>query len=96
MKIHTAATVNTLKGEPYVIGTDPLTVGQVLAEALAVDKVGGKMKMFALADKCYKQEYVEVDAADLALMKRAVEDSAAYNNIIMGQVLVALESVKAD
>ncbi len=94
MKINTGATVNTLKDEPYTIDGKPLTVGQVIAEALAVDKTGGKMKLYALADRCFKNESVEVDAADLSLMKRAVEESTAYNNIVNGQVLVALENAR--
>lgn len=94
MKINTGATVNTLKGEPYTIDGSPLTVGQVIAEALAVDKTGGKMKLYALSDKCYNNASVEVDAADLALIKKAVTDSQAYNNIVNGQVLVVLEAVK--
>lgn len=84
--------MNTLKGEPYTVDNLPLTVGQVIAEALAVDKTGGKMKVYALANKCFNNASVEVDGADLVMIKRAVNDSTAYNNIINGQVLMALES----
>lgn len=92
MKINTGATVNTLKGEPYTVDNVPLTVGQVIAEALAVDKTGGKMKVYALANKCYNHAEVEVDGADIVMIKRALNDSTAYNNLINGQVLMALEA----
>ncbi len=76
---------------------DPLgfiIVGMVVAEALAGDRTGGKMKLFLLAQKAFDEAELEVDAADLALIKRAVEQCTSYNNVIVGQALAALEEAK--
>lgn len=94
MKINASAPILTLKGEPYKLDDNALTLGQVCAEALASDKTGGKMKLYTLSDKLFKGGEVEVDAADLAMIKRAVNDSPSYNNIINGQALLLLEDVK--
>lgn len=94
MKIDTGKEVINLKNEPYRSDGNPLTVGQVIAEALASNPTGGKMKMYLLAEAAYKNTSLEVDAADFAMIQKAVEGCSAYNNIIIGQVLSHLESVK--
>lgn len=95
MNIQADTKVLTLSGKPYQQsdGTD-LGVGQVIAEALAVEKTGGKFKLFTLAQKFFGDATVEIDAADLALVKSAVEKCETYNNIIIGQVLGILENVR--
>ena len=94
MKIKTGQKVLTLKGEPYKQGGEELKVGHVIAESLAGDRTGGKMKMYLLAQKAYDEEEMEVDAADLSLIKKSVSECTSYNNVIVGQVLAALEEIK--
>lgn len=94
MKIQAGKIVSTLEGRPYKMGDHELTVGKVLAEALSQSETGGKMKMFLLAKRCWEDAEVEVDAADLALVKRSLESSKAFTNIILGQVLLELENVE--
>lgn len=92
MKINTGKVLMTLKGEPYQADGQDLTVGHVLAEALAGLDAGGKMKLFILAQKCYGAQEVEMDEVDLGLTKKAVEACKTYNNLIVGQALLALEA----
>lgn len=98
MKIDCSQVITTLKGEPYKIDGRELTLGDVVAEALAADQTGGKMKLYALAQKAVKSADMEVDAADLALIKRAVETCRSYqgNAVILGQALEKLEEVKGE
>lgn len=94
MTINTGAPVLTLGGKPYQFDNADLRVGQVIAESLATDPSGGKFKMYTLANKFYNEDSVEVDAADLALVKKAVEECKTYSNIISGQVLGILNDAK--
>lgn len=94
MKIDTGKEVLNLKGEAYKADGEPLRVGHVIAEALGSNPAGGKMKMYLLAEAAYKNPSLEVDAADFAIIKNVVEACTSYNNIIVGQVLNELESVK--
>lgn len=94
MQLNAGIVLKTLNNQPYKTedGED-LFIGKVIADALAVEKTGGKMKLYALAEKCYSGDTFETDASDLLLMKKAVEEGP-YNNIILGQTLLALEDVK--
>ena len=94
MKIDYSKTITTLTGKPYTTEDGNLTLGHVVAEALATDQSGGKMKLFTLAQNAFKGGKSEVDTADLATIKKAVEASKAYNNVILGQALELLENVK--
>ena len=98
MKIPTSEVIKNLKGKPYTNENEDLTVGLAIAEVLGVDATGGKMKMYILARRCMEESNVEVDAADFALIKKAVEESKAYggNNIILGSVLVVLDGVREE
>lgn len=95
MKIKTGQEIKALTGDTYKTPEGKeLTLGVVLAEALASYDAGGKMKSYVLAEKCYAGSEVEVDAADLGLIKKAVEECKTYNNLILGQALLLLEGVK--
>ncbi len=94
MKINAAAPLLTLNGKPYQADEKDIRIGQVIADTLAVDQSGGKFKMYNLAQKFFNDDEVEVDAADLILIKKAVEDSKQYNNVILGQILGILENIK--
>lgn len=91
MTINASETVKTLKGEAYQSEGADLTIGAVIAEALAVDQTPGKMKLYVLAKKFYDGGKVEIDSADATLVKKAVENCKSYNNLILGAVLEALE-----
>lgn len=96
MKLDYSQTINTLAGKPYVADGKDLTLGDIVAEALATDTTTGKMKLYVLAQEAYKGGKQEVDAADLKLIKAAVENCKSYNAnaIILGQSLELLEQAK--
>ena len=95
MLINCSKVLKNLKGEEFKLsGDEKLTLGDAIAEALASDTSGGKMKVYILAVKMSEGKDVEVDAADLVLIKKAVESCKSYgtaNTIIFGQVLKELE-----
>jgi hypothetical protein len=91
MKIILSEVIKTFDGKDIKDGVEPLTLGKALANVLGTSKEGGKMKMFILAEKCYKENEAEFDDADLALIKRTVESSEYYFPIIAGQILKNLE-----
>lgn len=97
MQIDYSQKINTLHGTPYQIteGVD-LTLGDIVAEALATDTSGGKMKLYSLAQTAFAKKKAEVDIADLALIKKAIETCTSYggNSLILGQSLELLEKVK--
>ena len=91
MKINAKQPVLTLKGEQYKSGEEGVTVGSVISDILATDQTGGKMKLFILAKKFYEEKEVELDEADISLVKKAVESCKGWNNVILGQILTILE-----
>jgi hypothetical protein len=68
-----------------------LTIGEAIANILINDDKGGKMKLYVLATKFTQQDNIELDKADLAMVKTAVETSKIYNALVIGQLLVLLE-----
>lgn len=98
MKIDLSQPINTLNGKPFKMDKEDLTLGMVIAEILATDSTGGKMKLWSLAQRAYKGGQMEVDTSDFALIKAAAERTNAYNGnaIILGQALEKLEAVKGE
>lgn len=95
MKISTNKVIKALNGEDYKAPDNtPLTLGKVIAEGLANDTTSGKHKLYILAEKAYNSKTMEVDSADLALIKKSIEACKTYNTIILGQALGLLEEVK--
>lgn len=97
MKITLTQPIVNLAGKSYQDAEQKdLTLGKVLAEILAVDQSGGKMKLFSLAQKSFTEKELEVDQADFNLIKSAAEKTQAYqgNAIVIGQVLELLDKVK--
>lgn len=93
MKINTKQTFKTFNNEVIKNGSKNFTFGEALAHILIESKVGGKMKMFALAEKFHSSKgNVELDEADVSLVRDAVESTGLYNNLINGLILKALKS----
>ncbi len=68
-----------------------MTVGSVLANVLDGATEGGKMKLYILAKKCYEEETLDIDEADVSLIKKAIEKSPLTSNIVVGQLLMVFE-----
>lgn len=95
MKINTKTKILNLKGEEILDqDKNAITIGYYLSEILLLDKTAGKMKAFILAQKFATTDEVEVDSADLTMIKNAVEKNESFNNLILGQLLVLLEDIK--
>jgi hypothetical protein len=86
MKINTDTKLKDLKGKDL-----ELTVGDALANIVVSHKDGGQMKVFVLAQKFATQKAVDVDEADLSLVKKAIEKNESYLPLVTGQLLIILE-----
>lgn len=73
---------------------EKFTLGHALGNIVVSAKEGGKMKLFLLGTKLYQNSKVEVDEADLALLKSVVKSSEAYGALILGQCEQTLEGIK--
>lgn len=70
----------------------PLTLGRVLSDVLIYDtktKIGA-LRALELARKVYTADTVDMEAADVDLLRRAIEHQERYNNLVMGQAMEAL------
>lgn len=100
MQIKATEKMLNLKGKPITVKDEieetehDLTYGEAMANILLAAQEGGKMKMFILAEKLYKDKTVEVDEADLNLIKSATEGTKVYNNLFTGQILLKIEALK--
>jgi len=90
MKIKTHTTIKTLDGKDIKDVDKSFTIGQALSEIIISSKIGGKMKCFSLAQKFYNDEEVNLDQADIVLVKNLVESTDLYTNLVTGQILVIL------
>lgn len=95
MKIDLKKEINTLNGTPFKADEkSTLTVGLVIAEALLNDQTISKIKGYSLSLKAYESKELDVDDADLTLIKKALQDCKSYaphTTLIFGQVLTHLE-----
>lgn len=94
MIIKTSQILKNLKGEELKDGEEPFTLGIALGNILASSQEGGKMKMFLLATKLAQNKSVEVDSADLGVIKKAVESTKIYSALVAGQVEMLLDEIK--
>lgn len=97
MKIKTKDPIVDLSGKETK-GEDGkiFTIGRAISDILLAAKEGGKMKLFVMAQKFHTEKEVELDNADLELIKKSVETSSVYNNLVTGQILVGLSKLKED
>ena len=97
MIINCKQTIKNLKGEDMKEPDgEVFTLGKSLGIIVTNAKEGGKMKLFLLGTKLYQQDTVEVDEADLTLLKNVVKSTEAYGALIAGQCEMLLEEVKKE
>lgn len=95
MKIKTKEPIKDLAGKDIPNGKDGFfTVGTALSNIMLDAREGGKMKLFILAQKFFNNDEVDVDDADLGIIKQAVEKTDQYNNLVNGQLLQILSNLK--
>lgn len=95
MKIEAKKVLVNLKGEPLKnMEKQDFTVGEAIANILLDNKTGGKAKMFVMSQKFYTDEIIDVDLVDLGIIKKAVEETESFNNLVNGQLIVMLSALK--
>lgn len=94
MKILTKEVLKDLGGKEIKNNENLFTVGEAIANILSGSESGGKMKLYILATKLYQDKEVEVDEADMGVIKMAIESCKTYTPLITGQLLVLLENLK--
>lgn len=96
MKINLKQTINNLGGEPLLDNEKKeLTLGEALSNIVLSAEEGGKMKLFILAKKFYENKEIDLDASDLALIKRVIASSKTYSgSLVTGQVELLLNELK--
>ena len=94
MKINTKIVLKNIKGENLKNEDKDFTLGEALSNVVVNAKEGGKMKLYILGTKLYQEVEVEVDDADLNLLKSVVKSSEVYNALILGQCEMLLEEIK--
>lgn len=88
MLINTTLPLVNLKGEQLKDSEEPVTVGSVLANYLSQNK--GKftaLKAWALAQRFYTEETIELDDADARLLIETVESIDTIVPMAVGQIL---------
>lgn len=93
MIIKASQVLVNLQGKNLQAEDGDLTLGKALSNILISTKEGGKMKLFLLGKKLYEAKNVEVDSADLALIKNAVISTEIYTALVSGQCELLLEEV---
>jgi hypothetical protein len=97
MKLKLTQPIKSFKDEPLKNPEGEIfTLGEALANIFANSRQGGKMKAYILGKKFYNDKEIELDAADLSLVKETVKQSSSYNHLIEGQIEEMLERVKED
>lgn len=91
MKINTKQAITDLAGKEIKSPDGVFAIGTALSNILIEAQEGGKMKLFILAQKLFNDKEVEVDEADLGIIRKAVENTKQYNNLVTGQLLQMLD-----
>lgn len=94
MKIDFSKSLKSLKGIDVKTSDDSIfTQSMLVGEVLTTTKiVGGKMKLGILAQKIYTDKVIDLDKADIELIKNALEKDEFYNNVWISQVLETLST----
>lgn len=96
MKINTKIVLKGLDGvDLQNFENKPLTIGESLGNIIVSHEIGGRAKLYSLGVDLFKKEELEVDSADLILLKEAVEKTKVYSSaVVTGQLLVLLENIR--
>jgi hypothetical protein len=96
MRIDTQIKLKDLGGKEIVTSDtkEPMSFGKALANIVISGQEGGKMKLYTLAKQLFNDKAVEVTKAELDMIIRITETSAAYNSLIVGQCQLLLDEVK--
>lgn len=62
--------------------------GKLVGNLLAQDNKGDALKKFAMAQKLYKGEELDIDASDALMLKSFIEQSESMTVLAKAQILV--------
>jgi len=86
MILKTKEAIKNLAGEDIKDEQVTFTVGKAISTIL-LEAEGDKMKLFILAQKAYEEKDLDLDDSDLQLVKKAVESTKKFTNLVTGQIL---------
>lgn len=96
MRINTKIVLKNLKGEDLKAEDGVLTLGGAISNILSSDQAGGKMKLFILAQKFFTENELDLDSADLNLVKESIKGTKIYTALVAGQVEKIIEELKEE
>lgn len=95
MKLDTTAKIVNLNGEPIKDVDGEVTVGKIVAGALANSKSkSDPIKLLVLAERFYREKSVDLDEVDLELVNTVMKDSD-FVPLIKGQILRTLKNTES-
>jgi hypothetical protein len=95
MILNLKTTLKGFDGENLKDGQDLLTTGLALSKIITLGKTEGKMKLYILGEKFFKDATIDLDAADLNLVKEELKTTQVYiNAIVTGQLEQILSELK--
>lgn len=96
MIINCTIELKTLAGD-VIMDSDnkAFTLGKALGNIIVGSEEQGKMKLYILGTKLFQNKKVEVDEADMNLIKKVVASTKVYGALIAGQCEQLLEEIKS-
>lgn len=67
-----------------------ITVGQALSKIIVQEK-GDPLRYFTMGQKFFNDKSIEIEPADLEILKKAVGSNEVYNALVNGQILLELQ-----
>lgn len=86
----------TLNGQPQLTAGRPLTVGDALATIFTTKKLlrFSPLKAYALAQRFYKAELIEIDDSDYSNLREVIENNDQFTPLVLAQILQTLMDAK--
>ncbi len=71
-----------------------ISVGKAIASILASEKTADPLRSFALAQKFYTEEDIELDASEKEYVTQLVTSNNSFSPLVTGQLIMALKETK--
>ena len=94
--VQTDGVKTVVGGQPQITGGRDLTVGDVISSILTTKKVEqfNTLKAWALSQRFYRADSVEVDDGDFISLREIVEQNDQFFPFVLAQTLQALLDAK--
>ena len=94
MKINTQQKLVSLKGEVLKGDGIEVTLGLAISNILISSQVKGKYKLYILGKKFFDDKEIDIDMADMSLIKSELEATTIYTPLVTGQILDILYNLE--